>query len=256
MARVSLPKRLLLLVLCLFQCINLVEGEDGELGCSVCANRSDPGFNATQPIPFQFQGIQATCGTLPFLVSLFYPSDCTLVRLFGTYCGCEQVPQETLCHLCGDQQRVPLADYDTLLEIDNYPELQTALQLDSVLKQELAKGFTCGMLESALHSLDGAGGTTIGVDNDALCLQGQFRSSACGCSPSWKERTLISAYRISGSISFLVRSVCMTVGVCVCNRRTHITSHLFGFRHRESLRTTFSRNQRSVQVRIINLFSA
>lgn len=155
----------------------------------------------------------ATCAEVDLFASLLPPgsAECQVTQLLGPYCGCPRAPGA--CTLCPNGESVPNKDrvlgrFDEALGSfpESYASVRSFLDSNCTLGCDVISTFlgdrpTCEIMESVAS---GPVGDLVGIDNDLLCWSNQLTSSICGCSPSTYAIVLNWAYRISGSLSFLV----------------------------------------------------
>ena len=135
-------------------------------------------------------------------------ADCDLFRLYSSYCGCP--PETAVCNVCPNGEHVP----NPTRALNWFATGAFVSTRETTFQQTELDMITCDLMDSFVATEEGlryiAG--LLDLDSDLFCMAVQLKSWICGCSPDWRQYVLTWCYRISGMLSFLVRSFHM---VCV-----------------------------------------
>jgi hypothetical protein len=160
--------------------------------CTFCSDGSPvPFVNQTVPFladEFNLAGLEPTCGLVDAAIESISSTDsqCTSLRLFGSYCGCPGVPDHCVfCPKPGDNYTMPNL---VVPKFNRYG----------------VKDLTCEEIFYAQYQLPKSSGTCAAAQSQSYlcgCNSGQF--SYLGADTIAKKRVLVWMPRISAFLSLL-----------------------------------------------------
>lgn len=172
--------------------------------CNLCVNGEEVPFPDRS---LDHERISArTCGELESSIATLAASDqqCHDMQIFGHLCGCSKPPDATDCFVCPNGEPIPNPHHELswTAGLESLPATFRPLSdTDDEMTCELLEAF---VLYEPSYLLDTTG-------SGFVCLAVQLKSTACGCSPDWRQRFLTWAYRCSGFLSLVVSAI-RTVG--------------------------------------------